>query len=118
MVDELKYFNAKVWRGVATNGAHRTESMPIRTRWVLCNKGDAAHPEIRARLVACEVKTFEYTTGAFAASTPPLEAKRILFSRYASERRRNGQPLKLHCLDVRKAYLNGVSRRSISPSSA
>ena len=50
---------------------------------------------------------------AFYAATPPLEAKRVLFSRYASERRRGNKPLKLHFLDVRKAYFNGVPRRSI-----
>ena len=53
---------------------------PIRTRWVLCNKGDTERPEIRARLVAREVNTYKDETGMFAAATPPLEAKRMLLS--------------------------------------
>ena len=102
MIDELRYFNAKVWRGT-TGGVHRAEVPPIRTRWVLCNKGDAAHPEVRARLVACEVKTFEDTTGAFAAATPPLEAKRMLLSQYATEQTQDGDPLQLSFLDITTA---------------
>ena len=27
----------------------------VRSKWVLCNKGDAADPDVRAHLVACEV---------------------------------------------------------------
>ena len=27
----------------------------VRIRWVLCNKGDEAEPDVRVRLVACEV---------------------------------------------------------------
>ena len=68
---------------------------------------------IRARLVAQEVNTSGDADPNFYAATPPLEAKRILMSGWASERKRNGKQLKLHLLDVRKAYFNGVPKRSI-----
>ena len=47
------------------------------------------------------------------AATPPLEAKKWLFSRYARERRRGGQPLQLSFVDVKKAYFFGKPNRDI-----
>ena len=58
----------------------------VRTRWVLCNKGDDTHPDVRARLVACEVNHAEDSGGQFFASTPPPEGKRMLFSDFASRK--------------------------------
>ena len=52
MVNELTYFNEHVWRGIDATDAKQNHLNPIRTRWVICNKGDAEKPEIRARLVA------------------------------------------------------------------
>ena len=69
-VEELMCANAKVWKGTAANSEREAGSSPIRTRWVLCNKGDAAKPETRALLLACDANTYEDTTCAFAASTP------------------------------------------------
>ena len=74
------------------------------------NKGDAINPDMRARLVACEVNK-EGKNDLFYASTPPLESKKILFSRFSSERHRNGQPLRLSFVDIRKAYVNGRPRQ-------
>ena len=52
---------------------------PIGTRWVdVKKKGDKVHPEYRSRLVAKEVK-LDKREDLFAA-TPPLEAKKLLFS--------------------------------------
>ena len=93
--EELEYFNSRVWelsdaRKVLGDG----ESKVIRTRWVICNKGDAGRPDIRARLVACELNTFK--SDDFFASTPPLEAKRLLFSQLASQRfHPDGRPLEV-----------------------
>ena len=78
----------------------------VRSRWVLCNKGDYDKPDVRARLVACEVNKGGDRQDAFFASTPPLEAKKILFSRLAQERKRGGKPLRLDFLDVKKAYFS------------
>ena len=34
------------------------EAKIVRTRWVICNNKDEAHPDVRARLVACEFNTY------------------------------------------------------------
>ena len=54
--EELAYFNDKVWQVTDLKTAEGYEDAKIvRCRWVLCNKGDAHSPDVRARLVACEV---------------------------------------------------------------
>ena len=54
--DELNYFNSKVWQ---LSTIDEMEKIPghilVRSRWVLCNKGDADSPDVRARLVSCEL---------------------------------------------------------------
>ena len=84
----------------------------VRSRWVLCNKGDAESPDVRARLVSCELNKGD-RNDAFSASTPPLEGKRLLFSRYTSERKRRGKPLRISFVDIRKAYFNALPEREI-----
>ena len=44
---------------------------------------------------------------------PPLEAKKCLFSRLAQERQRDGVPLRLDFLDVKKAYFTGIPKRDV-----
>ena len=85
----------------------------VRSRWVMCNKGDVDNPDCRARLVACEVNKTGEKNSSFHASTPPLEGKKLLFSRYAATRRRKGKPLRISFVDIRKAYFNGIPRRDI-----
>ena len=87
------------------------DSKVIPSRWVLCNEGDAEHPDVRARLVGCEINT--YADDSFYASTPPLEAKRMLLSEFATQRTRNGKPLQLSFVDVRKAYFHGIPTRAM-----
>ena len=78
------------------------ESKVVRTRWVIQSKGDNVNYDARARLVACEVNT--YKTSEFFASTPPLEAKKALFSQMASARvDKLGRPLELSFVDVKRA---------------
>ena len=48
------------------------------TRWVDVNKGDEEKAEVRSRSVAKEIK-MDKREDLFAA-TPPLEAKKMLFS--------------------------------------
>ena len=75
------------------------DSKLVRTRWVVCNKGDAAAPDVRARLVACDINTFK--TDDYFASTPPLESKRMLFSEFATRRTNaTGKPLELSVVDI------------------
>ena len=60
-----------------------TGNKPIGTRWVDVNKGDSVHQEYRSRLVAQEIKVGK-REDLFAA-TPPLEAKKMLFSLAVTE---------------------------------
>ena len=56
--EELDYFNSKVWElSDARRVMGESDSKVIRTRWVITNKGDTEKPDIRARLVACELNT-------------------------------------------------------------
>ena len=119
IVEELNYFNDnQIWQLEDLSKVKaNAEAVHVRTRWVLCNKGDASNPDMRARLVACEVNK----TGkedAFYASTPPGEAKKALFSMYASRRNKHLDdgtqiPMRLSFIDIKKAYFNGVPSRLI-----
>ena len=88
-----------------------TGKQPIGSKWIDINKGDAKAPNYRSRLVAKEIKRGP-SDNMFAA-TPPLEAKKCLFSTYARESRRNNEPRKLSFVDVKKAYFNGTPTRNI-----
>ena len=57
------------------------------------NKQDSEHPDYRGRYVAQEINRGGEADAAFYAATPPLEAKRLLFSMWSRERERNGHPL-------------------------
>ena len=84
----------------------------IRTRWAMCNKGDGAHPEMRARLVACETNT-DYSQ-AFFASAPPLEALKVLFSEFSSRKwHTGGSALQVSFIDIRNAYSNPTPTRNV-----
>ena len=113
IIEELNYFSEE---GVWENADYaelkgNPKATHVRMRWVLCNKGDEKAPDVRARLVACEIA--HEKESAFYASTPPLEAKKWLFSRYARERTRDGKPLQLSFVDVKKAYFYGKPNRDI-----
>ena len=113
IVDELDYFNSKVWELSSKEQMVKyPEAILVRSRWVVCNKGDSTSPDVRARLVSCELNK-DGRNDAFSASTPPLEAKKALFVKYASERTRKGQPLRISFVDIRKAYFNAVPQRDI-----
>ena len=112
ILDELQYLNNEVWEGVDIKEAlSEPDAKVIGTRWVNCNKRDIHDPDVRARLVAQEVNT--HPEDSFFAATPPLEAKRMLMSEFATERYRDGKPLKLSFIDVRKAYFNGIPTRKL-----
>ena len=78
----------------------------------MVKKGDSKKPDVRARLVGCEVNKGGEKVDAVYASTPPLEAKNISFSQFSSERTRNGKPLRISFVDIRKAYFNGKPTRN------
>ena len=82
------------------------------------NKADAENPDMRARLVSCEVnKDKGSRPPEFHASTPPLEAQRAMFSRFASEpfREIEGKrvAVQMSFVDIRKAYFNGIPKRLV-----
>ena len=77
---------------------------PIKVKWVNINKGDAEKEEYRSRLVAMEI-AYNKREDLFAA-TPPLEAKKILYSLFASRER-----MCLDFIDVSRAYFHARSRR-------
>ena len=113
IMEELDYFNDRVWEIETKDDMFKIQDhVFVRSRWVMCNKGDAENPDIRARLVACEINKGDKQDNFFA-STPPLEAKKILFAQFTQERHRNGKPLRLSFVDVRKAYFNGIPKRPL-----
>ena len=112
MQEELAYFCDKVWVGVPIEEALAdTDGKIIGSRWVNCNKNDIHDPDVRCRLVAQEVNL--HADESFYAATPPLEAKRMIFSEFASKRKMRGKPLQISFVDVKKAYFYGVPERSL-----
>ena len=116
--EEMKEFNKhEVYIKVPLQECwDETGKEPIGTRWVDTNKGDKVHPEIRPRLVAQEIKR-EKREYLFAA-TPPLEAKKWLFSFAVTEgigyvRGRKLEGMRIDFIDARRAYFHALARRKI-----
>ena len=85
-------------------------------RRIDCSTGDSVPPNFRSRLVAKEIK--KDTRIDLFAATPPLEAKKILFSLAATEgygfdREGRDHGMKLDFIDIRKAYFNAPARRAV-----
>ena len=97
MHDELMYFRDHVW--ILVPIVEATGKL-IGSRLVNCNKNDLEDPDVRCRLVGQEVNL--HHDESFFAATPPLEAKRLLFSEFSSQRTRNGKPLQFSFVDVKK----------------
>ena len=90
-----------------------TGKAPVGTRWIDVNKGDQDHPDYRSRIVAQEIKRDK--NQELFAGTPPLEAKKLLFSMAVSEGIGFGKGwhCKLDFIDVRRAYFHAASRRTV-----
>ena len=109
MQEELAYFCDKVWIGVPLADAlNDPDGKVIGSRWVNCNKNDINDPDVRCRLVAQEINL--HHDDSFYAATPPLEAKRMIFSEWASTQDVYRQ---LSFIDVKKAYFYGVPHRNL-----
>ena len=63
--------------------------------------------------MACEVNHDGSKEDIYYAFTPPLEAKRMLFAKFADSPTKNGIEQRLSFVDVRKAYFNGIPRRNL-----
>ena len=93
MYDELSYFCDKVFRGVSYDEAMQDpDGKVIGCRWVNSNKGDAESPDVRCRLVGQEINHGDVCADFYTA-TPPLEAKRLLFSDWATKKHIRDQDL-------------------------
>ena len=104
MKEEIEYMESlPVWRRVEWE-AIPEEAKIVSTKWVLTLKG----LDVRARLVACEVKGSDASEAHLFAATPPLDALRVLIALAASM-----PDLSLDFLDIQKAHLNGTSTRCI-----
>ena len=80
---EIEYFKGMgVYERVHRSEQQQTKGKIIGTKWIDTNKGDSANPKIRSRLVGKEFRTGP--DDALFASTPPLEALRLIVSRAAT----------------------------------
>ena len=80
---EMKFFSDMgVYEIVPRSEQAETGGKIIGTKWIDVNKGDHDNPRIRCRLVGKEFRTGP--DDALYASTPPLEALRVVLSRAAT----------------------------------
>ena len=91
---------------------------PISTRWVDINKGDDVNPEYRSRIVAREIKANDIYRDDLFAATPPLEAKKMLFSMATTEgigytQDYEHEGMKIEFIDIRRAYYHAHARRDL-----
>ena len=109
---EMQFFRDRgVYRKASRAEANSLCCKAITTRWIDSNKGDEANPNYRSRLVGKE-----YNTGhdnALYASTPPLEALRIIVSSAATgnEARRKKKCIMIN--DVSRAYFYAHHTRDV-----
>ena len=106
---EMKFFDGmRVYDRVPRSEQAETGGKVIGTKWIDVNKGDLDRPNIRCRLVGKEFKTAP--DDALYASTPPLEALRMIVSRAATYSR-GGQERELMINDVSRAYFYAEATR-------
>ena len=72
MIEDMSYFSEKaVWTAAGwADMRSLKKTIFLRMKRVLCNKGNLKEPDVRARLVACEVAKDKVS--ALYASTPSL----------------------------------------------
>ena len=93
-----------------------TNAKPVGTKWVDINKGDDDRVELRARLVAMELKSQQVRAGisrddVFSA-TPPLEAVRLLLSMMMTEKK-VVKRYKMMFIDISRAHFHSPARRRL-----
>ena len=107
--EEVEYIRRhKVYTRVTREVCLRETERPIKTDLAETDKGQPGKPNVRARLVAKEYKT--HAGPQLYASTPPLEALKVVLSEVATGKRR-GKVVAL--VDVRRAYFYAPSRRRV-----
>ena len=108
---EMKFFDGmKVYDRVPRSEQAQTGGKIIGTKWIDVNKGDLDRPNIRCRLVGKEFRTTP--DDALYASTPPLEALRLIVSRAATIGKK-GSAREIMINDVSRAYFYAVATRTM-----
>ena len=106
---EMKFFNCvRVYDWVSRDEQRQTGGKVIGTKWIDVNKGDIDRPNIRCRLVGKELCTTQ--DDALYASTPPLEALRVILSRAATWDHDGGER-EIMIRDVSRAYVYAEATR-------
>ena len=108
---EIGYIHQKgVWKTIPREQAEEEGIQILKTRWIDTNKGDAKLPVHRSRFVAKEFNQSR-EMGLFA-STPPLEALKLLVSD-AATKGPNGQRKVVMINDVARAFFEAPVNRKI-----
>ena len=106
--EEVAYMEGiPVWRHLEEEDAP-TDSIYVDTKWVLTDKGADGKVDVRARLVAREIKGHQRSEPELFTATPPLDALRCMISLAATDKN-----MYLDFIDVRKARLNGIPKRNV-----
>ena len=106
---EMKFFNGTgVYDRVSRDEQRQTGGKVIGTKWIDVSKEDIDRPNIRCRLVGKEFRTTP--DDALYASTPPLEALRVILSRAATWDH-NGCEREIMINDVSRAYFYAEATR-------
>ena len=110
---EMEYFrNIGVYEVVPRSELAATGGKLIDTRWIDTNKADELNPEYRSRLVGREYN--DCKDDSLYASTPPLEALRLIVSWAATVTKEgNGHDHELMINDVRRAYFYAKASRDL-----
>ena len=107
----MNYFrDMKVYERVPRSHLATTGGKIIGTMWIDTNKGDADNPNVRCRLVGKEFRTGP--DDALFASTPLLEALRLIISR-ASTLGARGKKNEIMINDVSRAYFYAKCPRDL-----
>ena len=93
-----------------------TGRAPVKVKWIDINKGDNVNHEYRSRLVAKEIK-MDKRLDLFAA-TPPLEAKKLLFSAAVTEdvgfhKGDKESGMKIDFIDISRAFFQADAIREV-----
>ena len=108
---EMKFFkDMGVYECVPRSEQAETGGKIIGTKWIDVNKGDFDNPRIRCRLVGKEFRTGP--DDALYASTPPLEALRVVLSRAATFEI-GGSEREIMVNDVSRAYFYAKMTRPL-----
>ena len=106
----MRYFDKlKVYDRIPRSDMLKKGGKTIGTRWVDVNKGDKVDTNYRSRLVGQEFDRGR--DDALYASTPPLEALRLILSYAATNVA--GERRKIMVNDVRRAYFYAKAMRDI-----